>query len=105
MITPSVVCATAVWLVFLVWYTLRAKWWRDPVGRNAFFVSVVVFWLLLRATLVRLWPGFWEHEVLGALVYVLAALAGAVRIGLMEKSQREKTQRGRLEPTKGVPND
>lgn len=97
MITASIVGAAFVWLVFLVWYTVRAKWWKDPYGRNTFLVSLVVFWILLRLTMVRLLPGFREHEILGAIVYVFAALAGLARIALMEKAQREEDQRGKLE--------
>lgn len=97
MITACIVGAAFIWLIFLVWYTVRAKWWRDPYGRNTFLVSLVVFWILLRLTMVRLIPGFREHEILGAIVYVFAALAGLARIALMERAQRETDRMDRDE--------
>lgn len=97
MITVSVVVAAAVWLTFIVWYSVRARWWKTPYGRNTFWVSTVLFWVLARIAAVRLIPDFPEHEILGALVYILAAVVGVWRTVLMEGAQRES---GRLDAPK-----
>lgn len=88
MLEFSLVLACFAWFVFVVWYTVRAKWWKVPVGRNAFGVSLVLFLILLRITLARLWPGFRELEPAAVVIYLAAAAYGFQRVYQLEKAQR-----------------
>lgn len=82
----TVLCTSVVWGLFLVWYTLRAKWWKTLVGRNTFGVSAVLFVILVRATLLRWNDDF--VDVAGIIIYVAAGLFGIQRIIAMESAQR-----------------
>lgn len=86
----TVTFAALVWLTFLVWYTLRARWWGNPYGRNAFFVGLVLFLILTRIALSRHIEPFKESQEVAISIYALAALYGISRIALMERAQREK---------------
>lgn len=88
-LTVVMTTAALVWFAFLGWYTIRAKWWRLPVGRNTFGVSLVLFLILLRATVLRWFPEFQQHDVAGIIVYGLAVALGIQRLIYMEKAQRE----------------
>ena len=88
MLTASVALATLVWAVFLVWYTVRAKWWRKEYGRNLFSVAFLVLLILSRILASRLWPNFQELEFIGVVVYMYAAFLGVRSTYLMERAQR-----------------
>lgn len=87
--TLAVTLAALAWLTFIVWYSIRAKWWKNPVGRNTFGVSTVLFVILARITLLRWFPHLQQHDIPGIIVYSVAALFGVQRIWFMEKAQRE----------------
>lgn len=89
MMTLVVTLAALAWLTFVVWYTVRAKWWKSPVGRNTFGVSAVLFIILLRIAVIRWWPHLQQHDIAGTLVYSVAFVFGVQRIWFMEKAQRE----------------
>lgn len=74
--------AAIVWFAFLIWYTVRAQWWRVPVGRNTFGVSAVLF-------LVSLLHWF-PNDITGIIVYGAVAALGIQRIVQLEKAQRNK---------------
>lgn len=82
--------AAAVWLVFLIWYTVRAQWWKVAVGRNTFGVSLVVFLVALRAALLHWVPNLREYGITGIIVYGAVAALGIQRILQLEKAQRNK---------------
>lgn len=85
----TVTFAAAVWLTFLAWFTVRAKWWDNPYGRNAFLVGLVLFLILTRIALSRHIDTFRENQGAAIAVYSLAALYGIGRIILVERAQRE----------------
>ncbi len=88
MLTISVVLAALSWGVFLAWFSLRAKWWKSQIGRNTFGVSAVLFAVLLRIALVRVWPEFTDWTPLGVVIYLAAAAFAIQRIVFMERAQR-----------------
>jgi hypothetical protein len=85
----SSVLAGVSWLVFLVWYTVRAKWWTNCVGQNTMLVSFVVFLLILNSYLLYTYEWFTVHPVPSTFVYLLTTSAAIQRIYLMERAQRE----------------
>lgn len=88
-VTVLVALAAAIWLSFLVWYTVRASWWKKPLGRNTFGVSFILFVILVRDTAVHLNPSLHRYAWVGIVVYSVAALLGVQRLVAMEKAQRE----------------
>lgn len=90
LLSLSISAATLSWLTFLVWYTVRAKWWKHSVGRNTFGVSLVLFLILLRLTLLRITPdSTGDGVIFGILIYTATAILGVQRVAFMEKAQRE----------------
>ena len=90
MLTVLNACAVGAWGLFCTWYTIRAKWWRKPLGRNIFGVSFVLFLVLLWGLLNRTISGFHENMWISAIVYVAAAWYGLQRLIQMEGAQRER---------------
>lgn len=84
----SYVLAGVSWLVFLIWYAIRAAWWKNQVGQNTMLVSFVVFLLVLNSYLLYTYTWFTTHPVPSTSVYLLTAAAAIQRIYLMEKAQR-----------------
>lgn len=82
------------WLTFIAWYWLRAKWWHNPYGRNAMAASAVLFVICLRIAIVSHFPHLRENPYVGAVVYGLAGLVAVWRIILMERAQADS---GRIE--------
>ncbi|MFE5309690.1 hypothetical protein [Isoptericola sp. NPDC056605] len=82
--------ALLAWLVFLVWYSLRAKWWRSPEGRNVWGVASALVIALGMVNASYIWPDYAARDwvVLGVYAY-LAALA-VQRTVQMERRQRHK---------------
>lgn len=69
------VIATAVWTAFLVWYTVRARWWVRAFGWNTALTSLAL-------VLVVCYPG-------NPWVLAFVAAAGVWRIIILERAQRE----------------
>lgn len=80
--------AALVWIGVFVYYWVRAKWWKSPEGRNTEAVSAVVAILLIRLSVIHIWPDYVDRSVSGFIVYTLAGIVGLWRIGLIEKAQR-----------------
>jgi|GEM_PF-6189002 len=81
------------WLTFLVWYSLRAKWWKSPEGRNVWGVASALVVALGMVNASYIWPDYAARDwvVLGVYVY-LAALA-VQRTAQMERRQRRGADR------------
>jgi hypothetical protein len=88
-VTWVVTCSAVVWLGFLVSYSVHAKWWRNPVGRNAFGVSLILFLILMRIALVRHFPDLQEHMIGAVIIYGLAGAYGIQRWRQMRKAQKD----------------
>lgn len=89
-LTASIWLATASWATFLMWYSVRAKWWKHSVGWNTFGVSLMLFLILLRLSILRAHPSTNDGAVLGIVVYSMTAVLGVQRVVFMEKAQRAK---------------
>lgn len=89
MIAWSATVAALAWLTFIVWYTIRARWWKNSYGRNAVEVSALIFIVLARIAIVSHYPNLKQSDIVGTIVYSAAALFAVHRISLMERAQRE----------------
>ena len=85
----TVFAATFGWLVFIVWYWIRATWWKGPIGRNTMFTTGILFLILLRRSVVDIWPSFNEHPIVGILIYGTAFGLAIQRTIHMERAQRK----------------
>lgn len=88
-LTISATFAAATWVLWTIWYTVRARWWKTGIGFNTFLVSAVLAVVLSRIAWARLDIGFKEQAWIGTTVYVLAGLAAIARYLLFKKAQRE----------------
>ena len=85
--TLAPMLALLVWGAFLVWYTVRAQWWRSSMGRHIFLVSLSVTLLV------------WGDLVFGTAmaqktpIYWVALVAGIARFIFMERAQRGTAER------------
>lgn len=91
LLTIAITVAWAVWFSMLVWYSIRAKWWKSSIGRNTFGVSLILMVILLRLAVIRWFPEHVQHDFWGVLIYSVAAAFGVQRIVFVEKAQRELT--------------
>ena len=86
-------CSTVVWGTFTVWYSLRARWWRNPYGRNTMGTSVGIFALLLAFCAELLYGRFPGDQVLWTLVFLNLGIMAVHRTYHMEKVQRGIAER------------
>ncbi len=89
LLTIAITVAWAVWFAFLVWYSIRAKWWKIELGRNIFGVSLILMVILLRLAVIRWFPEHAQHDFWGVIIYSIAAALGVQRIRFVERAQRE----------------
>lgn len=85
----AVSIAAVAWTAFVIYYTIRAKWWKNAYGRNTMLVSAVLAVILLRISILRWWPHLAQHDWVGVLVYSGAAIAAVRRFLFVEHAQRE----------------
>ena len=91
-LTIAIITATISWFLFIVLYSLTAKWWKTPVGRNTFGVSAVLFVILFRQMSLRVWPEVEQKDLIGIAVYSLATLFAFRRIWIMLFAQFGKSE-------------
>lgn len=85
----SLVVATAVWWGFVVWYTVRSKWWKNKYGRNLANVGVMIASLFTILTIMA-WVGWQDWMVFPATVVMIWSIfLGGQRTYYMEQAQRE----------------
>lgn len=82
--------ATAVWFIFIVWYQIRSKWWRNPYGRHLMAVSTLLFLVTARISLLHIFGTHIAFTQAGFLLYSLIAIVGIEQIIMMERDQRDK---------------
>lgn len=88
MVTASIVLAALAWWAVSLWYTIRARWWRISLGRNAEFINIALALLLTRLAAVRIWPQIREVEWLTVGLYLALALFALQRMRHIERAQR-----------------
>lgn len=89
---PAVAAALS-WVTFVVWYQIRATWWKSQIGQNVMILGAMLAFSFVRLALI-IWDGTPSHyspgQVLsGFFTYTIAAVIGVQRTYLMEKAQRE----------------
>jgi len=77
------------WLGFLIWYSIRAKWWRVPEGRNVWGVALALTAALGMVNASYIWPDYSLRPIVVLTVYVSLALLGIQRTVQMERNQRK----------------
>lgn len=88
----AVLLATFAWSATTIWYSVRAKWWRNEYGINTWAVSFIISFTMVRLCVLIAYPGLQDHAVntwIGVCTYVALAISGAHRLYLLEKAQRE----------------
>jgi hypothetical protein len=95
-IALSAGAAFLTWTGLVVWYAIRAKWWKTHIGQNTMAVSFVIALAMMRAFTVAAFdvqPVYalqpWQ-AVVGALIYTMLAFLGGQRIYFVEMSQRRE---------------
>lgn len=81
--------ATLGWLTFIIWYWIRAKWWKNVFGVNTMSVSIALLLILIRLDSLQIWPDLKPSVVWGFILYTGVAVLAIQRTYLMEKTQRE----------------
>jgi len=84
----TLIASTTAWGVFAVWYTLRARWWEHPYGRNTMGTSTGIFVLLLAFTIALTHGRFHGDLTLWTLAFLNLGIMAVHRIYHMEKVQR-----------------
>lgn len=94
-LTIPAVAAGVAWTVFVVWYAIRAKWWKTQVGQNVMILGLLLAFSFDRLAIVILQTDgavrTTSQVVTGVIMYGLSAFLGVWRTILMEKAQREKS--------------
>ncbi len=80
--------ALLAWLVFVVWYHLRARWERTPTGRNVMGTSAALVALLALVAAAVTFPDYPGRPVAQLLVYASLTALGIQRTVYMERAQR-----------------
>lgn len=82
------------WVTLVVWYHLRAKWWKTKIGYNTMGVSLVIALSMTRLFFLQLTPPYTIYQttevVFGVFLYLALAFLGVQRIVFVEQSQREQ---------------
>lgn len=81
--------ATIVWWTFVVWYALRAKWYKVASGRNVMSVSVGLASVLSLFSIGVVFGRFAGYEAVWGIVFLVITVGGIHRIYYVEKIQRQ----------------
>lgn len=86
--------AAASWIVVVVWYSVRAKWWKTFIGQNTWAISFIIMLALIRLSIIHLTLSSSVRAdvgstVFGFLIYFGLAYVGIQRVYLIEESQRK----------------
>ena len=74
---------------FIVIYSLRAKWWRNPMGRNLVTMSASLGALFGYSALAFLWPGIPGRVVIRTLLFLSLTTAVIWRVVVFHRIGRE----------------
>jgi hypothetical protein len=100
---PTFISCT-VWVIMVVYYWIRAKWWKSPTGRNTMGISMFIALSLVRISYTHLDETppadlpFWMI-VIGTVTYSGLGYFGVRRLMLVRDAQREKAR----EIAEGIP--
>lgn len=93
-IHASAVAAFACWLIFLAAYSVLAKWWRKPEGRNVWGVALALTVALGMVVASYTWPGYAFRPVVVTAVYLGLAALAVQRTVQMVRRQMSKPPEG-----------
>jgi hypothetical protein len=82
------------WLLFLVWYSVRAKWWRSPEGRNVWGVALALTVALGMIVAAYTWRDYAARPYVVLTVYVGLAALAIQRTVQLERNQRRNRKEG-----------
>lgn len=87
----NVLCylAGTCWLVFVIAYHLRARWWESPTGRNVMGTAVGIAMILAVTVVARIAPDWSGRPVLQTVTFAALAAFGVQRTTQMLIAQRE----------------
>jgi hypothetical protein len=85
--------ATFAWTTFIVWYWLRAKWWKNVVGVNSMVLAIALLLVLIRLDVLQVWPHIHQSTVWGFFLYTGVGILAIQRTYLMEMTQRRVDER------------
>src|SRR4051812_20317622 len=96
LVIPTGLAAIA-WIGLVVWYQIRAKWWKTSIGKNTMGVSFIIALSMVRLFVLQVTLPYTEYKlwetILGVFVYSSLSFLGVQRIVFVEQSQREATRR------------
>jgi predicted anti-sigma-YlaC factor YlaD len=93
-IEVAAVVAFLTWFVFVVWYSVRARWWRSPEGRNIWGVGFALTVALGMIVAAYTWPDYSARPYVVLTVYVGLAALGIQRTIQLERAQRRHRKEG-----------
>lgn len=88
----AIYTAAIMWTVMVVWYSIRARWWKGEYGINTWLVSFTIAVALDRLAIIVLFDNLLPPVLsfyIGMTTYILLAVTGVHRLYLLEKAQRE----------------
>lgn len=86
--------AFSAWLSFVALYSLRAKWWRSPEGRNVWGVGLALTVALGLIVVAYTWPDYALRPWLVPAVYAgLTALGIQRTVQMLRRQRRQRRQR------------
>lgn len=93
----TIFTAALAWNACVIWYSLRAKWWKNIYGINTWLVSFIISIALDRLCVLVLFPEVngYTSTWIGIFTYVGLAVTGFQRTYLLEKAQREGEREGK----------
>lgn len=93
-IEVAAIAAFSAWAVFLIWYSVRAKWWRSPEGRNVWGVALALTVALGIIVAAYLWRDYVARPYVVLTVYVGLAALAVQRTIQLERNQRRRRKEG-----------
>lgn len=86
----AAVVAFLAWAAFVTWYSIRARWWRSPEGRNVWGVGLALAIALGMIVAAYTWPDYAARPYVVLTVYVGLAALGIQRTIQLERAQRRR---------------
>lgn len=86
----AAIAAFSAWAVFLGAYSLRARWWRSPEGRNVWLVTLALVFAFGVIVAAYIFGDYAIRPYAILVVYLSLAALGVQRTVQMLRQQRRK---------------
>ncbi|MFB7798924.1 hypothetical protein [Isoptericola sp. NPDC056134] len=83
------------WLLFVALYSLRARWWKTPEGRNVWGVGLALTVALGIIVAAYTWPDYELRPVIVPVLYTGLGLLAVQRTVQMLRRQRQRRRESR----------